>query len=85
MPLRFLLRYVTRLRFLIALFLAPPLFCRAQTNLTIYADALGSGWQDYSYGITSNFAATARFIPAANPSAPRSMALGGASSCITHR
>ena len=59
MPLRFLLRCVTRLRFLIALFLAPPLFCRAQTNLTIYADALASGWLDYSYGITANFAATA--------------------------
>jgi alpha-N-arabinofuranosidase len=30
----------------------------AQSNLVIYSDSLASGWQDYSYGSTRNFANT---------------------------
>jgi hypothetical protein len=38
--------------------LSLPLSCLAQGNLTIYADSLGSGWLDYSYGTTRSFANT---------------------------
>ena len=40
------------------LLVLPPLFARAQTNLTVYADALQNGWVDYSWA-TRDFAGTA--------------------------
>jgi hypothetical protein len=43
----------------IAVLLAAPFFCRAQASFNIYSDALASGWLDYSYTITDNFANTA--------------------------
>jgi hypothetical protein len=53
-----MLFYLPRICVIVAL-LAAPFFCRAQTSLNLYADALGSGWLDYSYTITDNFANTA--------------------------
>src|SRR3954464_14846217 len=36
--------------------LSLPVASLAQSNLTIYDEALGSGWLDYSYNTTRNFA-----------------------------
>ena len=45
-------------KFFLAVSLAAPLVSVAQTNLTIYADSLVNGWQDWSYSCTRNFANT---------------------------
>src|SRR5208283_5867625 len=45
-------------KFVLAVSLAAPVVCVAQTNLVIYADSLTSGWQDWSYAATRNFANT---------------------------
>jgi hypothetical protein len=45
----------TSLVLLVAALLGRPAVL-AQANLTIYSDSLASGWLDYSYGTTRNFA-----------------------------
>jgi hypothetical protein len=45
-------------RFILAVSLAAPAVCVAQSSLVIYADSLTSGWQDWSYYATRNFANT---------------------------
>ncbi|MGO8836876.1 MAG: alpha-L-arabinofuranosidase [Limisphaerales bacterium] len=45
-------------KFVLAVSLAAPAVCVAQNNLVIYADSLTSGWQDWSYAATRNFANT---------------------------
>lgn len=45
-------------KFILAVSLAAPAVSVAQSNMTIYADALASGWLDYSYNCTRNFANT---------------------------
>jgi alpha-L-arabinofuranosidase len=45
-------------KLLLALTLATPVISVAQSNLTIYADSLAYGWQNYSYDSTLNFANT---------------------------
>jgi len=50
-------RIVPRLsEFIVAVALAVPALSMAQSNLTIYADSLVNGWQDWSYYATRNFA-----------------------------
>ena len=52
-------RIVPRLsEFIVAVALAAPALSMAQSNLTIYADSLVNGWQDWSYYATRNFANT---------------------------
>lgn len=43
-------------RFVFTVILALPLVLSAQGNLPIYSNSLASGWIDYSYGSTRNFA-----------------------------
>ncbi len=45
-------------KFILGVSLAAPAVCVAQSNLVIYADSLTSGWQDWSYYATRNFANT---------------------------
>ncbi len=45
-------------KFLLAFFLSAPALCRAQSNLIIYSDSLATGWQNWSYTSTQNFANT---------------------------
>jgi hypothetical protein len=45
--------------FILALLLAVPTLCPAQSNLVIYSDSLATGWLDWSYSCTKNFANTA--------------------------
>jgi alpha-L-arabinofuranosidase len=45
-------------KFILALLLAVPALCRAQSNLVIYSDSLATGWADQSYSCTKNFANT---------------------------
>jgi len=45
-------------KLILALLLAVPALCRAQSNLTIYSDSLAAGWQNWSYTSTQNFANT---------------------------
>ena len=46
------------LRFVLAVSLAAPTASVAQSALTIYADTLANGWQDWSYGSSRNLANT---------------------------
>jgi hypothetical protein len=43
------------LKSLLAVLLAAPALCRAQSNLIIYSDSLAAGWQNWSYTSTENF------------------------------
>jgi hypothetical protein len=45
-------------KLLLWLALAAPVVAMAQSNLTIYTDSLATGWLDYSYNCTRNFANT---------------------------
>jgi hypothetical protein len=45
-------------RLVLAVWLVAPAVARAQSNSTIYADALTNGWQNSSYNTTGTFAAT---------------------------
>ena len=46
------------LKFISLTLLAAPASAIAQSNLTIYTDSLATGWMDYSYSCTRNFANT---------------------------
>jgi alpha-L-arabinofuranosidase len=45
-------------KFILTVFLAMPMACLAQTNMTIYADTQVNGWSDGSYGVTHSLANT---------------------------